>query len=262
MEDSPLVVGASSPRVLELFLMFPSTRWTLLAQATLNGDSPGREALARLCENYRPPVVAFLRMKGLSTAEAEDLAHDLFTRLLTSRAWKRADPARGKFRTFLLGIVQHVMSSQWSRNQALKNGGGQRTLSLDCLSDEGSWEPAASEPEPSLEFDRAWAVRTLRTAFHRVETRWTEAGRTREFAVYRRFLPGSQLPPEYAAVATALGVAEGTARTAVSRLRAELGEALRHEISLTVASPDDVEAEMAYLRSVLSSPGLDLGCEM
>lgn len=242
--------------------MFPSTHWTLLAQATLNGDSPGREALARLCENYRPPVVAYLRMKGLGTAEAEDLAQDLFARLLTSRAWKRADPARGKFRTFLLGIVQHVLSSQWARSQALKNGGGQRTLSLDALAEEGAWEPASSEPELSLEFDRAWAVRTLRAAFRRVELRWNEGGRGREFEAYRRFLPGSQLPPDYATVATLLGVPEGTARTAVSRLRAELGDALRHEISLTVACPDDVDSEMAYLRSVLASPGLDLTGEM
>ena len=116
--DSFLVQGAFRPRVTTVPRMFPSTHWTLLAQATLNGDSPGREALSRLCENYRPPVVAYLRMKGLGAAEAEDLAQDLFARLLTSRAWKRADPARGKFRTFLLGIVQHVLSSQWARSRS------------------------------------------------------------------------------------------------------------------------------------------------
>jgi len=242
--------------------MFPSTCWTLLAQATLTGEAAGREALARLCENYRPPVVAFLRSRGLAPAEAEDLAQDLFARLLVSRAWKRVDPARGKFRTFLLGILQHIMNSQWARSQALKNGGGQRALSLDWLAEEGAWEPSASEPEPSLEFDRAWAVRTLRSAFQRVETRWSEAGRSREFAVYRRFLPGSQSLPDYPAVAVELGVAEGTARTAVSRLRAELAEALRHEISLTVASSAEVELEMDYLRSVLASPGVNVAGEL
>jgi len=238
--------------------MFPSTCWTLLAQATLAGDVAGREALARLCENYRPPVVAFLRGRGLPPAEAEDLAQDLFARLLASRAWKRADPARGKFRTFLLTILQHIMSSQWTRSQAIKNGGGQRALSLDWLTEEGAWEPSATEPEPSLEFDRAWAVRTLRAACQRVEKRWEEAGRAREFIVYRRFLPGSQALPGYAAAAAELGVNEGAARTAVSRLRAELAEALRHEISLTVASPAEVAAEMEYLRSVLSAPGVDV----
>lgn len=238
--------------------MFPSTRWTLLAQATLTGDTAGREALAQLCENYRPPVVTFLRSRGLAEAEADDLAQELFERLLSSRAWKRVDPARGKFRTFLLGILQHIMNSQWARSQALKHGGGMKPLSLECLAEESAWQPAAIEPEPSLEFDRAWALRTLRAAFQRVEKRWLEAARNREFEVYRRFLPGSQVAADYAIASRDLGVAEGTARTAVSRLRAELGEALRHEIGLTVASCTDVEEEMAYLRSVLASPGLDV----
>jgi len=238
--------------------VFPSTHWTLLAQATLTGDTAGREALARLCENYRPPVVAFLRARGVPRAEADDLAQDLFQRLLTSRAWKRADPSRGKFRTFLLSILQHIMCSQWAREQAQKNGGGRPTLSLDLLEDDSAWEPAAQSVEPSMEFDRAWALRTLRAAFQRVETRWAAAGRVREFDVYRRFLPGSQCQPDYAAVALELSVNEGAARTAVSRLRGELGEALRQEIALTVAAPGDVEAEMAYLRNVLASPGVDM----
>ncbi|MFN0127724.1 MAG: RNA polymerase sigma factor [Verrucomicrobiales bacterium] len=238
--------------------MFPSTHWTQLAQATLTGDPAGRDALARLCEKYRPPVIAFLHARGVPRAEADDLAQELFQRLLTSRAWKRADPSRGKFRTFLLGILQHIMCSQWARGQAQKNGGGRPALSLEMLEDDSAWEPAAQTVEPSLEFDRAWALRTLRAAFQRVEARWTTAGRAREFDVYRRFLPGSQSQPDYAAVAVQLGVNEGAARTAVSRLRAELGEALRQEIGLTVAAPGDVESEMAYLRNVLASPGVDM----
>ena len=238
--------------------MFPSTRWTLLAQATMTGDPAGREALSRLCQNYRPPVAAFLRARGLEPAAADDLTQDLFARLLTSRAWKRADPERGKFRTFLLGILQHIISSQRTRSQALKNGGGRPLLSLDALADEAAWEPAAIEPEPSLEFDRAWALRTLRSAFERVEHRWNESKRGREFAVYRRFLPGSQAPSTYPEAAGELGVPEGTARTAVSRLRAELGEALRYQIGLTVSSAEEVESEMTYLCTVLASPHVNL----
>jgi RNA polymerase sigma-70 factor (ECF subfamily) len=104
--------------------MFPSTRWTLLAQATMTGDPAGRAALSRLCENYRPPVVAFLRSRGLAPAEADDLTQDLFTRLLSSRAWKRADPERGKFRTFLLGILQHIMSGRGRRRSRMAAASG------------------------------------------------------------------------------------------------------------------------------------------
>jgi DNA-binding FadR family transcriptional regulator len=91
-----------------------------------------------------------------------------------------------------------------------------------------------------------------------VEQRWIESKRQREFAVYRNFLPGSQIPSSYPQAAAELGVAEGAARTAVSRLRAELGAALRHQIGLTVSTPEEVEAEMNYLRTVLGSPSMDM----
>ena len=238
--------------------MFPSTRWTLLAQATMTGDAAGQEALSRLCENYRPPVVAFLNHKGVAPSEAEDWAQELFARLLTSRAWKRADPEKGKFRTFLLGILRNVMKSQHARDCAQKNGGGQAVLSLDALQDESAWEPSQEEEEPCFEFDRAWAVRTLRSAFDSVRDTWHRAGKERAFQTYSRFLPGSQLPASYEDAAAELGMEEGAVRTAVSRLRFELGEALRHQVALTVASSEAVDDELRYLHRILANRGVDL----
>lgn len=230
----------------------------MLAEATLAGDAGGRAALDQLCTRYRPPVVSFLLHRGWSPADADDLSQDLFARLLESRAWKRADPAKGRFRNYLLAILRHVVANQVTRAKAQKNGGGNNRISLDWLCSEFDWEPADSGPDPSDEFDHAWAVRILRCAYERVETRWNQLGRAADFAIYRRFLPGGHQAPTYAEVAAALGVQEGAARAAVCRLRTELGEALRQEVAITVASPDDVADEMAYLRNVLARPGLKM----
>ncbi len=238
--------------------LFPLTRWTLLAEATLDGDAGGRAALERLCENYRPPVVAFLRNRGWSPEEAEDLTQDLFAKLLASRAWKQADRAKGRFRNFLLTILRRLVASHVVHTKTQKNGGGWTAVSLEWLNEETGWEPADEEAaEPSVEFDRTWAARMLRVACARVESRWREGGREQEFAVYRRFLPGSQLPPGYAEVTAALGNSESAARSAVCRLRQELAEALRQEVSLTVNSPHEIDEEMAYLHSVLARPERD-----
>lgn len=224
----------------------------------MTGDAAGQAALSRLCENYRPPVVAFLNRRGVAPAEAEDWAQELFAQLLASRAWKRADPEKGKFRTFLLGILRNVMRTQYAKDSALKNGGGQPVLSLEALQDESAWEPSHEEEEPCYEFDRAWAMRTLRSAYNQVHDVWRTSGKERQFQAYTRFLPGSQLSASCTEVAAELGLEEGAVRTAVSRLRFDLREALRQHVALTVATPEAVEEELRYLHHILANRGMNL----
>lgn len=235
--------------------MFPITNWPDINEATLSGTGNGRQALERLCSRYRPPVVSFLRQHGWNGTDAEDLAQDLFAKFINSRAWKKADPAKGRFRTFLLSILQHMIYTRRAHEKTQKNGSGKTVMSLDFLDENSGWEPEAPTPELTAEFDHAWAVRTLRSAFDKVQQNWEKKGRSREFAIYSSFLPGSRSIPTYAEVSAKLEITEVAARTAVSRLRMELGEALRHEIASTVSSPDDVAPEMKHLGAILFRPG-------
>jgi RNA polymerase sigma-70 factor (ECF subfamily) len=239
--------------------MFPPTCWTQLAEATLTGDPAGRKALEALCARYRPPVVSFLRSKGWNAVDADDLTQDLFAKLLVSRAWKKADRSRGLFRTFLLAILQHLISNKLAHEKALKNGGGAALLSLDWLEQDSGWEPASSVPEPCAEFDQVWALRTLRAAYARAEKQWEGRGKAEQFSVYSQFLPGTRRTPEYSEVATQLKVAEAAARKAVSRLRDDMLGFLRLEVAATVGPEGDLEAEMRYLGSILARPGMNHG---
>ena len=54
----------------------------------------------------------------ISPHEAQDLTQDFFARLLEKNILKPADPARGKFRSFLLGSLQNFLSNQWDRQRA------------------------------------------------------------------------------------------------------------------------------------------------
>ncbi len=54
-------------------MYFPTTQWTLLAQATLSGESVGRQALEDLCHRYWSPLYQFIRARGYNEAEAKDL---------------------------------------------------------------------------------------------------------------------------------------------------------------------------------------------
>ena len=230
--------------------MFPTTRWSVLAAATLSGDVAGREALSRLCLDYRGPVVAFLRTRGFREEEAQDHTQEFFLRLLESRAWKRAERARGRFRTFLLGALMHTLAHARDRAGAEKRGGGNPVLSLDDLSANGFDAPAIS-PEATTEFDRAWAFGLMEAALAGVEREFREDNRAKEFVALRRFLPGPEAPPSYDAVALELDRSLGWVKSEIHRLRQRFRQALRAEVARTVSAPHEIDAELAFLRSIL-----------
>lgn len=231
-------------------MAFPTTRWTLLAHATLHGDESGREALARMCEGYRRPVEMFLTSRGYAGPEAEDLAQEFFLRWLKSRAWKRADRLRGKFRTFMLGALNHLLAHESKKKVAEKRGGGDTVLSLDedifCNELSEQLEAGAG-----ASFDRGWAVALVSHALAALQAEFVVREKTREFEVLRQFLPGSASPPSLDDAAAALGTNVNAFKAALHRLRERFRGLLRAEVARTVSAPHEVEEELRYLRSLL-----------
>ncbi len=229
---------------------FPTTHWTLLADATLDGDAAGREALGRLCESYRRPVLVFLRARGVAEGEAEDLVQDFFEHLLKGRLWKRAARERGRFRTFLLGVLRHVMRHAWRDERRLKRGGGMVRASLEELEREGREVAGGGIPDGEA-FDREWALTLVAEALRQVEGEHLTAGRQAEYAVLRRFLPGAGEPPSYEAAAAELGVTVSALKSAIHRLRLHFRKVLRTAVAQTVGAPHEVDEELRHLARLL-----------
>src|SRR5437588_115840 len=57
-------------------MYFPTTHWSLLAQATLSGETAGRQALEELFRRYWSPLQQFIRARGYNETEAEDLRQE------------------------------------------------------------------------------------------------------------------------------------------------------------------------------------------
>lgn len=231
---------------------FPTTRWTLLAEATLNGDAAGREALGRLCEMYRRPVMVYLEARGLGREEAQDAAQDFFLKLVERRIWKRADHARGRFRTFLLSILNHLMMQGERNKHRQKRGGGAKPESLDALQEQGQEIANGEMPESDL-FDREWAFTLVANAVTAIEAEFGERGQQREFDWLRRFLPGAEPPPAYELSARELGLSLPALKAAVHRLRLRFREVLRAAVARTVSAPHEVDDELRYLGGLLMS---------
>ena len=102
---------------------FATTRWSLIMDARGEPEQ-ARRALEAICRNYRRPVLAFIRHRGHGPSEAEDLTQEFFARLLERRWDTQADPARGRFRAFLLTSLKHFLANARAASVAAKRGSG------------------------------------------------------------------------------------------------------------------------------------------
>src|SRR5215475_3825723 len=112
---------------------FQTTRWTQVIAA--RGTSPAaKEALRELCAAYYAPVELFVRRYCGGEADARDLTHEFFARVLEADGMSLggADRTRGRFRTYLLGAVKHHLADDRDRRRALKRGGGRTIQPLDA----------------------------------------------------------------------------------------------------------------------------------
>lgn len=231
---------------------FPTTHWSLLAKATLNGDSQGRRALEDLCRRYWSPVHQFIRMRGVSETEAEDLAQDFMVHLIEKSTFARADRLRGRFRSFLLGSLIRFMGDKADARNALKRGGGVVHVAYDEPDQLGKDQPeTAIDHDTALTFDREWAVTVLEAALNRVRREFQEGGREHVFASLKQFLPGASEPPSYEAAAAQLGVSLASLKSEIHRVRVRFRSLVRDEIAQTVSAPHEIESEMSHLQRVL-----------
>jgi RNA polymerase sigma factor (sigma-70 family) len=234
---------------------FAPTRWTLVLRA--RGETPeARAALSELCEAYYQPVLRFLRREGRDEDAARELAQEFFTRILERGELGAADPARGRFRSYLLGSVKHFLLDQRKHERRAKRGGGAVHESLDePATEEGAqWQVAdAGAPVPDTWFDRAWALTVMGRALTAVESEYQSAGKAGQFNLLKPWLAGEAEALSQAEAARQLEMNEGAVKVAIHRLRKRFRELTRAEIAQTVAEGADIDAELRYLIEVLSS---------
>lgn len=233
-------------------LRFQTTSWSLILRATTGDPAASAEAVARLFESYWPPVYAFIRRRGRSVEDAEDLAQAYFVRLIEKGYLGDFRREAGRFRSFLLASVSHFLANEWDRERAAKRGGGRRLLSLDTEGAEASFrrEPADGAT-PERVFERQWVAATLARCLETLGEEQRGTGGESQFARLLPFLGGDGAGADYAAAARDLGIPEGTVRVRVHRLRKRFGAVLREEVGRTVADPAEVEPEIRWMLGIL-----------
>jgi RNA polymerase sigma-70 factor (ECF subfamily) len=233
---------------------FPTTHWSVVRRAGEISQTGVRAALERLCQDYWRPVYAFIRRSGTRPEDAEDLTQSFFAHLLENETFKRADRAKGRFRSFLLGSLNFYLSNERATQQAQKRGGRRQIVSLDDTQMEEIYAPElAHSLTPDKIFAREWAKTLVQHAQKRLQEECAKKGDPKLFAVLASGLSGEIGPGAYAEWAASLGLEEGAVRVALHRLRRRFGELLRNEVAQTVAGPEEVEAEIRQIFAAILS---------
>ena len=207
--------------------------------------------MEKLCTTYWYPLYAFVRRRGHSAHDAQDLTQGFFARLLEKKDLASVDRARGRFRSFLLAALDHFLINEWHRARTQKRGGATVLFSFDALDAESRLrhEPATDSPEQI--YDRRWAMTLLDQVMARLRTEMAGAGKLAHFEALKFCLTGERTA--YAEVGARLAMSEGAVKVAVHRLRERYRALLRAEIAETVATPEEIEDELRALLAALSS---------
>jgi RNA polymerase sigma factor (sigma-70 family) len=231
---------------------FATTHWSVVLAAGEAESTRQVEALEQLCRAYWYPLYAYVRRKGHRPHEAQDLTQDFFSRLLARNYLSVADRNRGKFRSFLLGALEHFLAREWTKGHAQKRGGGKTIFSLDEMDAESRYvsEPA-DELTPEKIFDRRWATTVLEQAMTRLRENYKGDGRATLFEKLEGLLIDQNGDESYAQTAASLNMSQGAFKVAVHRIRQRYGELIRAEIAKTVAAQEAIDEELRYLFAVL-----------
>ncbi len=228
--------------------IFATTHWTVVLAAGRRSTPQSDRALEELCRAYWFPLYAYVRRRGHTKEDAEDLTQAFFVRFLGKNYLEGLSAERGRFRAFLLASLKHFLANEWDKSRRQKRGGGEMPLPLDWQTADTQVQIAATaEPSPDQAFDREWAVTLLAKVIERLNAECATEGKAKQFEQLKAFLTVDRDDLSSADAARALGLDEVAVRVAVHRLRKRYRQLLRDEIAQTLADAADVDEEMRAL---------------
>lgn len=233
---------------------FRPTRWSLIAALRSGGEAAKRAALETLCTVYWYPLYAYARRSGVGPEDAADLTQGFFATLVEKEVFTRADPERGRLRTFLLTAMQRFLRDDWRKRQTLKRGGGREVLSIDEPEAEIRYRnEAADHVTPEALYHRRWAITLLEHTMDGLQADYEEQGKGSLFHALKPFLDEGKTE-NAGEVGLPLGLDANAVRVAVHRLRKRYRQRLLEAVAESLETDSDaaIEAEIAELFRALA----------
>ncbi|HEX9186071.1 MAG TPA: sigma-70 family RNA polymerase sigma factor [Vicinamibacteria bacterium] len=225
--------------------------------AVRSGDAAERaRALDVLVEAYWRPVFRHVRARWRADDEdARDLAQGFFAAALEKGWLERFDPARGRFRTYLLTCLDGFVAKEKRAGRRLKRGGEAAFVPLEETGDDGEprERPLADGTDIEAEFQREWARSLFALAVESLRARCEGTARAVAFALFERYdIEGADAPerPSYAQLAAEHGLPVTQVTNHLHWARRELRAAVLAKLRETTASDEEYRSEARALLGV------------
>jgi DNA-directed RNA polymerase specialized sigma24 family protein len=233
---------------------FHTTSWGLVISARANAGD-----LELLLRAYWSPVYAFIRKKGYGTHDASDLTQEFLSEVLVARDLiGKADPSRGRFRSFLKSALRNFLIDQH------RNAHSRRAAPRDGVASINASPTPADESlavdEPTGAFDRQWAAAVLALTIERTEGACRQEGLDAQWTAFSmhvlRPLLGKTRGVALEEIARKVG-ATGPAQVSnmVQTIKRRFRKMLRQVVAETVSRESDVDDELASLKRFFENPG-------
>ncbi len=233
---------------------FATTHWSVVLAAGQRDTPQAAAALEQLCRTHWYPLYAYVRRRGYSPEDAQDLTQEFFARLLAKDYLALAEPHKGKFRSFLLAGLKNLLSDERDRANRLKRGGGQKPISFDAQTAEDRYRLEPVDPiTPERLFERSWAAAALERTACRLRDEYLAAGKAELYEQLTEFRRDSTEQRPYAEVGAELGLSESAVKSAIHRLRWRHQQLVREEIAQTLGDPAEVDEEIRYLLRLIAA---------
>lgn len=232
---------------------FATTQWTLVWKAASEDSSVGRKALEQIIQRNWQPLYSFARRKGLGREDAEDATQEFLHELIRGDLLEKLDPARGKFRAFLLTAWKRFLIDDYRGKNAAKRGGDVSVFALDFGESESRWQKSvAREDDPEAMFNAAWATGLLDEARRRLSDEYS-GPRAPTLTALSPFLTRTPDADAYDRLAEELQSSPGAVKVALHRLRQRYGTTLREVVLETIDDPTDLDSEISELIRIVGS---------
>lgn len=232
---------------------FPSTHWSVMLGDSAASRSFTLRFLEKFSHHYWYPLYAYLRKRGHTSQDAQDLIQGFMCKMAENDGLKNASPECGRFRSFLLAALKHFENDVRKRDTAQKRGSGKPLVSIEeDLAEERYRGELADNTTPEKLFDRGWATALLQDVIDQLRQEYCGQGKANVFEVLNEFLTVKPDKGTYPGIAESLGVSEGNVRVLVNRMRGRYKAILTSTITDMVGSPAEVDEELRYLFSTFS----------
>lgn len=221
--------------------LFPSTQLSLLQAVSAPGALPN-EALERVAALYWRPVYRFVRIKfGSAAEEAEDLTQAFFASALERDFFRRFDPERASFRTYLRMAVEHFAANEHAAARRLKRGGA-ATFEPD-----GESEPGGETPEEI--FEREWRRQVFELGVEDLRAHCESCGKRVQWQVFEAYDLSDGERTSYAELALRYGIPETSVTNYLAWARRMLRGFVEARLRGVTAGERELRQEMRSLWS-------------